>query len=97
MQKYYGRVNYKSIGGKMKYVIDLDELTKWQIENDTLPIVPFVKSFLKSKSPVEEIAEGKVVVYKNNTIINDSDLQDVAESINEYQCKNIKIYIEVIK
>ena len=68
----------------MKYIIDLDELIKWQIENDTLPIVPFVKNFLKSKFPVEEIDDEKARqainwVEKLNPIV------------------KYKIYIEVIK
>lgn len=67
----------------MKYVIDLDELTKWQIENDTLPIVPFVKNFLKSKTPVEEIDDIKV--------------RQAINWVKNLGEEKYKIYIEVIK
>ncbi len=77
----------------MKYLLSKDELMKFNELYD-------VEDFLKSKTPVEEIAGGRCYIYEfsycdgKEVFIEETNL---AELLKEKQCKNIKIYIEVIK
>jgi len=85
----------------MKYVIDEEELKEyaeycgWSFES----IVKVLN--LKSKSPVEEIAEGEVLIdYESGTtdILQGNNLRPI-ENIFKKEHRNVpvKIYIEVIK
>lgn len=96
----------------MKYVLSKEDLIKFKnmsvymlTSDDTCKTATekAVEDFLKSKTPVEEIAEGEVSKLTNRVIeFSNKFFTDATETlfykmIEPYQGKNIKIYIGVIK
>ena len=93
----------------MKYIIDDEELKEF-VKN---PLAyKFVDDFLKSKTPVEEIAEGKIEKNNWNQFVfvnNDEEIlgyintypnilaKEQEELLNNSTGKKVRIYIGVIK
>jgi hypothetical protein len=80
----------------MKYIIDEEELLDLIDQYDYNE--PNIKDFLKSKTPVEEIAEGEIYDTCMSAIpeyhIGDKNLNHLIE---DYQGEKVRIYLGVIK
>lgn len=85
----------------MKYIIEEEELKDLVSGYYTFsgqPVYKWVNDFLKSKTPVEKIADGELFYKGKKSWIRNAEYKNKADPVfKKYEGKNIKIYIEVSK